>query len=148
MHWTCILVSFFAWRQKHIHIWHIDQKNRNNLFPKFLITDINVLKFCDDLIDHRIAPTYEDCVTTSACGLFWTEGNQDTADSRKTYTSLLTTWRIWRRAWCRDRKVTRELFSGWPICMTGQTSNYQTSALLTVLSVILPFEAPDPCPIP
>lgn len=67
---------------------------------------------------------------TSACELFWAEGNQDLIDSRKTFISSFNCLKEFREGtWLRERELLEGSFlSQWPICMAGQTS-----ALLIVM---------------
>lgn len=63
------------------------------------------------------------------------EGNQVQTDSRKTFTFTLTTQKnLDRGPGLEKRTIARDNFlSEWPIYSTGQTFNYETSALLVLL---------------
>lgn len=80
---------------------------------------------------------------TLPCGLFWTQGNQDTEGSKETYFSLKYIKNSDRGLGSeKESYYQRSLLSEFPTYMARQTSNYQTSYLIVLPSALLPFEAP------
>lgn len=76
-------------------------------------------------------------------GYFWTESNQGSVVLGKVSISSLTDWHNIDKVPVLERELLPEItFFIWLICMSGQTSDYQMSALLIFLWIaLLHFEA-------
>jgi len=81
---------------------------------------------------------------------FELKGNQDVANWGKTFTSTLTTRKNLDIGTVPEEELLPEIrfLSKSSICISGQISNYQISALLIIQSItLLPFEVPESYPI-